>query len=770
MPKKSLLSFSIVTLLVLIGLYLFYTMEYNFLLKEKLNDGKEHLKIESERFKLSLMEVESDTRYLREKLQTNLLTNPHALEEDFFYFMAEKKRYDQIRFLDTSGMEKIRLNYNAGHPYVVDETQLQNKAARYYFQEAINLAKGSIYQSPLDLNIEFGVIEIPLKPMIRFSTPVYTKDGIKRGLLVLNYLAEASLKSIQQSPDTLTDTLFLLNHKGYYLSGVDNEKLWGFMFKDKEDITFAKEYPDIWNQMVQSSANTLTNESSVFLYNTITLPQQSKDALNCDYCRWYVVAEINKRAISDLVFDKILLLAPMIVSVYALFLLLFYFLLRTKELRQKQTLEINKLHQSIADERDLFVSGPTIVFKLKNTQGWPVEYVSSNIKELLGFTPEAFTQGDFNFASILAPEYIQTFSAKISAIEKEGIDVFEHDTYEIVDKQGHYHWVRDNMKISRNAQGNIEYIYGYINDISALMEAEQKLRENNKYIQTVLDTIADPTIVINISDYEVVFCNEAARSLYADTTQLSSYGKCYQMTHLLDTTCNGHDSTCPIDMLLKRKKTTRVTHRHISKEGRPFYVEVAATPIFDAKGTIVQIIESHHDITHHVTDKAELKTLAQTDTLTGTFNRSKFDELLDDFITQAKGNTHYFGSIGLIMFDIDHFKKINDAYGHDVGDSVLVELTQLIKKRIRKDDLLVRWGGEEFIVLIPNSELNILHTIAENLRKSVQLHPLKHVGILTCSFGVSDLQKHDTKQTILKRVDEALYASKEAGRNRVTCI
>ena len=109
------------------------------------------------------------------------------LLHDLLLFSQQKRIYDQIRYLDETGQEIIRINFNNGESAIVPEENLQNKAARYYFRDTIRLGKGEIFVSPLDLNIDHGRIEQPLKPIIRFGTPVFDRRGNKRGVLLLNY-------------------------------------------------------------------------------------------------------------------------------------------------------------------------------------------------------------------------------------------------------------------------------------------------------------------------------------------------------------------------------------------------------------------------------------------------------------------------------------------------------------------------------------------------------------------------------------------------------
>jgi len=148
-----------------------------------------------------------------------------------------------------------------------------------------------------------------------------------------------------------------------------------------------------------------------------------------------------------------------------------------------------------------------------------------------------------------------------------------------------------------------------------------------------------------------------------------------------------------------------------------------------------------------------------TDPLTQTKNRRSFFK----DIAKLKPTTH-----ALIMTDIDHFKKINDTYGHDVGDYVLKEFVNIIKNNIRKDDLIYRWGGEEFIIILKNVDKNQAKNIAENLRQKIESHNFNGIHI-TASFGIKEIDGIITDDD-LKEVDKALYFSKKTGRNKVTVI
>jgi diguanylate cyclase (GGDEF)-like protein len=119
------------------------------------------------------------------------------------------------------------------------------------------------------------------------------------------------------------------------------------------------------------------------------------------------------------------------------------------------------------------------------------------------------------------------------------------------------------------------------------------------------------------------------------------------------------------------------------------------------------------------------------------------------------------------MFDIDHFKVVNDTYGHDIGDRVLVEVVQSAMETIRQSDVLARWGGEEFMVLLPQTTPEMALSMAQRLLENINGYEFTGIGTLSVSIGVVHLQQADTIDLLVKRVDDALYAAKESGRNRV---
>ena len=185
--------------------------------------------------------------------------------------------------------------------------------------------------------------------------------------------------------------------------------------------------------------------------------------------------------------------------------------------------------------------------------------------------------------------------------------------------------------------------------------------------------------------------------------------------------------------------------------------------IFDAN--FRGVLEAFNDtIAQTKAENRILYDLSTKDHLTKIFNRKKFDDIFSEELILANLSNK---KLSLILLDIDHFKSINDTYGHDAGDKVLISLACLIQLYIRDSDIFARWGGEEFVILMPKADKTNALKKAELIRNAIQIHTFDEVGHLTCSFGVSNYELGDSDLTMFKRADNALYLSKENGRNRV---
>jgi len=232
-----------------------------------------------------LIDVEKDILTNRiERLTTDLLyvadtyelynedpsTKYMQLEKQWILFSNRKGIYDQIRFIDVDGNEKIRINYNDAGAYAVKENNLQNKKDRYYFLESMALNKEEIYISELDLNVENCEIENPIKPTIRLSTPIYNSKGELEGIVVLNYLAEDMLNQMRKIASTSQGFIFLLNEDGYWLyNGENSAKEWGFMYENRMDENFQYIFDTEWEEIKENKDGFISSVFGVFCYTTM---------------------------------------------------------------------------------------------------------------------------------------------------------------------------------------------------------------------------------------------------------------------------------------------------------------------------------------------------------------------------------------------------------------------------------------------------------------------------------------------------------------------
>ncbi|MEJ2395781.1 MAG: cache domain-containing protein, partial [Candidatus Thiodiazotropha sp.] len=187
--------------------------------------------------------------------------NLTMLQNSWINFATLRKHYGQIRFLDRNGIESLRINYNHAQANIVPPGKLQSKRHRYYFKDVIGLPPGSIYVSPLDLNIENHQIELPVKPVIRFATTVSNAKDEKIGVMLLNYLAEELLDEFTLATSGFYGQAMLLNQEGYPLISPDSAQTWNFMFPDSPQSTLYTRHPSIRRSlMTEQRGQHLTSE------------------------------------------------------------------------------------------------------------------------------------------------------------------------------------------------------------------------------------------------------------------------------------------------------------------------------------------------------------------------------------------------------------------------------------------------------------------------------------------------------------------------------
>jgi len=316
---------------------------------------------------------------------------------------------------------------------------------------------------------------------------------------------------------------------------------------------------------------------------------------------------------------------------------------------------------------------------------------------------------------------------------------------------------------------------------------KQKIIENDDsrmFLENIMEGIADGVVVIDV-DHTIINANSAVAASLAFKKAEMIGRKCYEVFHRRQTPCEGPHIVCPIPQILGwGNNSVKLLHTHYDGNGNEQHVEITASPVKNAKGRTIAMVETYRDIMEKYSDdelvklikrlneaQTHLKHMAITDDLTGLRNRRYIIERLEEEFARAKRTGDH---LGLIMLDIDHFKNINDAHGHLFGDVVLRVIAARIKLILRMHDIVGRVGGEEFLVICPESALEDTVIVAERIRKIINEELIgngfKEMKV-ALSAGVTELHVDDISfEKLFSRADLALYKAKEAGRNRVVTL
>ena len=295
-------------------------------------------------------------------------------------------------------------------------------------------------------------------------------------------------------------------------------------------------------------------------------------------------------------------------------------------------------------------------------------------------------------------------------------------------------------------------------DITEKYELEQKVKESEEKFR-VLAEVAP--VGIFIQKIKFIYVNKAfADILEYSIDELLNLESVLEVVH--------PDFREKVKKIVQErlqgvKKIHRYEIKLLTKTGKEKWVEVSSSSTkYKGENVGIGFVQ---DITERKEWEQKLKKLATTDGLTGILNKFTFNKFLEEEIYRAE---RYGTKFSIILFDIDNFKKINDTYGHLTGDEVLKEVVNVVKTQIRKSDIFARWGGEEFIILLPNGTDPM--KVAEKIKEKVENHKFKNLPKITVSIGVTTFKEGDTINSIIRRADQALYKAKEKGKNRVEYI
>lgn len=322
-------------------------------------------------------------------------------------------------------------------------------------------------------------------------------------------------------------------------------------------------------------------------------------------------------------------------------------------------------------------------------------------------------------------------------------------------KDGTPYHVEWNISPIRDSRGEIRHFVSLQQNITARVQAESE----RNLMARALDVARDP-ILITDAGARIVFANQAFEQLtgYESAEILGRTPKFLQSGQQADDFYN------ILKDALARGQPFRATFANRRKSGEIYYADQSITPITDRAGTVRHFVSISKDVSHKVVQERQLSEQASRDPLTGLCNRRAGERVLARAHEAAINEDRAFA---VLMADIDHFKQVNDDHGHASGDRVLQKVADVIQSQIRETDHAIRWGGEEFLVVLDNASKNVAFSTAERIRAAVEAAGDPEVGAVTLSLGCAQWQPVESTEALVQRADTALYAAKAAGRNRI---
>lgn len=417
-------------------------------------------------------------------------------------------------------------------------------------------------------------------------------------------------------------------------------------------------------------------------------------------------------------------------------------------------------------EAEVFDYGPVVIFKWKNELGWPVEFVSGNVGINFGYTAFDFTSARVSYDKFIHPLDFERFEQEIDEVLSSNRFFIEHEPYRIIHGKGDIRWVSDFTTFIKEENDVITFI-SYVVDITEQLEKEKALTEIKDRYDHLLNVTREGVWDWDMRTDEVFFSKRWKEMLGFEEDEIQST--------LLEWEKRVHKEDieqCYADIKAHLDGETQIyenVHRMLHRNGHYLWILDRGIKILDTKGEVYRLIGTHKDITEERKMNQLLEQLSQEDSLTGLLNRRAFYSIADK---EMERSDRYYNNLVLMMLDIDHFKVVNDTWGHNFGDVILKEISIIFSDCVRTTDFIFRLGGEEFGILLPETDANGALQLAERIRKAVEDMKTnvddETIAQVTISIGLAIYTRELSLDEFMNRSDLALYDSKTNGRNRVT--
>jgi diguanylate cyclase (GGDEF)-like protein/PAS domain S-box-containing protein len=786
---RLLLIFTPLMFLICFGNYFFYRSELRHTHDQ--HAGTEYAAVMAGVFSLdrSLQYATRDLLALYEHQDfRKMLNNPAEanmakVAEDWIAFSRIKRVYHKIRWIDEAGNERIRVNYSDPNPLRVPERELQNRKDRYFFADTFKLGQGEIYVSPLDLNIEHDAIEVPYVPTIRLGIPVYDAQRKKRGILMINYFADSMMQRFEEATKLIAHQVWLVNQDGYWLMGPSPEDEFGFMFQH-EKRNMGNRYPEAWKMIHSEDRGQFLTKEGLWSFQTLRpldawhksstgsgrvfLPSRAPVDINA--YQWKIVSLLPMEKYDSGMPYSI----QACIGITLLFLLIsfgFSFLLvrvqqarnillhNLEEIVRARMEDLRKLNVNLSQNearlRSLLESIPDPVW-VKDVNG---VYLGCNaaFEGCVGMKESDITgKTDFELPYMLdhAGEFRET-DAQVLSTEVPQIREFWY-TYPLSGKVALFEVIKAVVKTKEN---EVVGVLGIARDITEHRKAQERLE-----LSALVFRNSRESIQISNAANEIIAVNPAFE-------RMTGYRQEEVLGKNPNILASGRHDQAFYAAMWESLNTHGFWQGELwnrRKNGELYAAWLTINVVHNEDGSVRNYIDLCTDFTREKEAEALIWRQANFDFLTGLPNRSMFMDRLRQEILKMR---HLDSKLALLIIDLNGFGEVNDVYGHDAGDTLLVTVARRISETVRDIDVVSRESGDEFGVILTEVDINDVDAVARQLVQVLAM-PFKlgdEAAYITVSIGVTIYPDDGMDdKSLLRNAEQAMHAARERGRNRIS--
>lgn len=700
----------------------------------------------------------NDIKYYAEVFKTNNLydasgnINPQTKDEFLEIVLSSMdryKRYDQIRVLDNDGMEVIRVNYHSDGSAVVPDAELQNKGDRYYFTETIKLEPEEIFISEMDLNMEHGQIELPIKPVIKIGTPIENAAGESVGIIVLNYYAEPILNDVRSlKTDYETQEMVLLNSQGYWLLDPEADKEWGFMYPDRKSENFGNYYPAEWEELISKDQGTFVLPNGSYLFEKI-YPlgignDNTIDGEN-EYF-WVLVSRIPTQVLSAGNLNSLLTILVIGFIIVVPIIIIIFLNLKSKYIIDAQNVILNDNNNQIKKMySELKISEERINLAINSTGDgiWDWSIQSGEMKfsklymEMLGYEEDELPSHINTWIDSVHPEDYPRAERNIK-------DYFEGRVPEYVIelrlrcKDNRYKWIlRRGAVVERDNDRNPVRMIGIHSDVTKRREIEEELKIKTEQLEKFFSLNLD---LLCITDFDGNFLrvNTAWESILGYTADELIKRKFLEFIH-------PEDMNATLATMSKLGNQERVLHfvnRYRCQDGTYRHIEWHSQPsghlIYAAARDITELIENEEFLKDEVIRANHLQLETEKANAAKSEFLSNMSHEIRTPLNAIVGFTNLTLKTSLTPKQSNYLNKIKTSSGILLG--IIGDILDISKLEADKVELEIRPFEIEEILrsvttqissICQEKELELLVSIAEDVPVSLMGDSLRLGQVLT---------------------------------------